>query len=65
MFSLLLRTYSNNNIRLVDFAKKLGISRQALNNSLKRWENKYPTIKTIKKISNSLEIDSSYFLKKC
>lgn len=64
-FSILLRMYlKNRNIKQTDFARKLGVSRQALNTSLKRWESKDPTIKTIKKISDSLNIDPSYFLKR-
>lgn len=64
-FSILLRMYlKNRNIKQIDLAKELGVSRQALNTSLKRWENKDPTIKTIKKISDSLNIDPSYFFKK-
>lgn len=64
-FSILLRMYlKNRNIKQTDFAKELGVSRQALNASLKRWESKDPTIKTIKKISDSLNIDPSYFLKR-
>ena len=61
-FSILLRMHlKNSNIKQVNFAKKLGISRQALNTSLKRWEKKDPTIKTIKKISMSLDVDPSFF----
>ncbi|MEG3013391.1 MAG: helix-turn-helix transcriptional regulator [Cetobacterium sp.] len=61
-FSILLRTHlKNKNMKLIDLAKLLGISRQSLNNSLNRWESRDPTIKTIKKISIVLNISPSYF----
>lgn len=49
-FSIILRSYlKHKNIKLIELASMLGISRQTLNSSLKRWEVTEPTLKTIKK----------------
>lgn len=62
-FNSILREHlKQNKITLAEFSRKYGISRQALNSSLKRWETNPPTIKTIKKISNILEIEPQNFL---
>lgn len=64
-FSIILRSYlKRKNIKLIELASMLGISRQTLNSSLKRWEVTEPTLKTIKKISKALNESPSTFINK-
>ncbi|WP_281699543.1 helix-turn-helix domain-containing protein [Cetobacterium somerae] len=64
-FSIILRSYlKHKNIKLIELASMLGISRQTLNSSLKRWEVTEPTLKTIKKISKALNESPSTFINK-
>ncbi|MEG2347088.1 MAG: helix-turn-helix transcriptional regulator [Cetobacterium sp.] len=64
-FSIILRSYlKRKNIKLIELANMLGISRQTLNSSLKRWEVTEPTLKTIKKISKALNESPSTFINK-
>ncbi|MGL4653864.1 MAG: helix-turn-helix domain-containing protein [Cetobacterium sp.] len=64
-FSIILRMYlKEKNIKLIELANLLGISRQTLNSSLKRWEVTEPTLKTIKKISKVLNESPSLFINK-
>lgn len=62
-FSSILRRYlKHKNIKLIELANMLGVSRQTLNSSLKRWEVTEPTFKTIKKISKVLNVSPSLFI---